>query len=291
MTARVAVLGTGKMGGTIARRLAGAGFDVVLWNRTRERAVAVGVGRVVDTPAEAVRQAAFVITSLTGADAVRETLERPSDGALAGITGHPLFIEMSTAGPDVEAEVAPTIHAAGAALVDAPIVGAPRVVETGAAAILVGGDEADVDRARPVLQALGEVHQVGPLGSGARLKLVANSYLAALTTAAAELQVAGVAAGLRPNDVFFVLERLVPALAMRRPGFVEGRHEPAQFALRDLRKDVDLALELFARSDSRVPITTRVQEIVTSAARETPASDITGVILQYSAPARAAVLS
>jgi 3-hydroxyisobutyrate dehydrogenase-like beta-hydroxyacid dehydrogenase len=286
MTTQVAILGTGKMGGTIARRLAGAGFDVVLWNRTRERALAVGVGRVVDTPAQAAREASTIITSLTGAEAVRATLERPNDGALSGVTGHPLFIEMSTAGPDVEAEVTATIRAAGAALVDAPIVGAPRVVESGAAAILVGGDASDVERARPVLQTLGEVHHVGPLGSGARLKLVANSYLAALTAAAAELQTAGVAAGLAPNDVFFVLQRLVPALALRRTGYVEGRHEPAQFALRDLRKDVDLALEMFGQSDSRVPITSRVQEIVTKAALQMPASDITGVMLQYAAPAR-----
>jgi 3-hydroxyisobutyrate dehydrogenase-like beta-hydroxyacid dehydrogenase len=279
MSTRVAILGTGRMGSALAQRLAAAGLEPTLWNRTRARAEQVGVGRVVATPAEAVRDAEVVITSLTGADAVRATYGGPA-GALAAAHGQ-VFVEMSTSGPDVLAELEPHLAATGSALIDAPIVGAPTVVLAGAAVILVGGAPADVERARPVLRLLSEVRHVGPLGSGARLKLVANSMLGVLALAAAELQTAGEASGLDPEQVFWVLARLAPSLQMRRAGYVEGQHEPTLFALRDLRKDLDLALDLFHRSAAHVPTTALVRELLDEAAAEVGDLDISAVISRY----------
>jgi 3-hydroxyisobutyrate dehydrogenase/2-hydroxy-3-oxopropionate reductase len=275
----VAILGTGKMGSALARRLAESGFQTTLWNRTRARAEAVGVGPVADTPAAAVAGADVVISSLTGADAVRATYGG-AQGALSAAKGK-VFIEMSTAGPDVVAELQPQVTAAGATLVDAPIVGAPPMVLRGAAALLVGGAAADVERVRPVLQAFGEVRHVGPLGSGARLKLVANSMLGTVTTAAAELQTAGEMAGLDAEHVFWVLARLVPSLELRRAGYVEGRHRPALFTLRDLQKDLGLALDLFHRSSGDVPLIALVRELVAEATRTAADLDISAVITRY----------
>jgi 3-hydroxyisobutyrate dehydrogenase len=189
MSTRVAILGTGRMGSALARRLAGAGLEPTLWNRTRARAEQVGVGRVVATPADAVRDAEVVITSLTGPDAVRAAYRGPA-GALAAARGQ-VFVEMSTSGPELLAELELPLAATGSTLIDAPIVGAPTVVRCGGAAILVDGAPADVDHVRPVLGLLGEVRHVGALGSGARLKLVAKSMLGTVTMAAAELQTAG----------------------------------------------------------------------------------------------------
>jgi 3-hydroxyisobutyrate dehydrogenase len=265
------------MGSTLARRL--TDLEPTLWNRTRTRAEQVGVGHVVDTPADAVRDADIIITSLTGAEAVRATFGGPT-GALKGAHGQ-IFVEMSTSGPDVLTEIEPQIAATGSVLIDAPIVGAPTLVMRGEAAILVGGAERDVDRVRPVLERFGEVRHVGPLGSGSRLKLVANSMLGTVTTAAAELQIAGEAAGLGADHVFWVLARLVPSLEMRRAGYLEGRHEPTLFALRDLLKDLNLALELFHRSSATVPVTAVVREMVGQADARVPDVDITGVITTY----------
>jgi 3-hydroxyisobutyrate dehydrogenase len=180
---------------------------------------------------------------------------------------------MSTAGPDVLEELAP--------LVDAPVIGAPPAVLGGVELVIAGGARADVDRVRPVLARLGELRHVGPLGSGARLKLVANSMLGALVLIAAELQTAGEVAGLDPETIFDVLVRFVPSLAMRRAGYLEDRHEPAMFALRDLRKDLDLALSTFHRADSHVPITALVREWVDEAAAEEADLDISAVIRRY----------
>jgi 3-hydroxyisobutyrate dehydrogenase-like beta-hydroxyacid dehydrogenase len=278
-TPRIAILGTGKMGSAIAGRLAEGGFKIILWNRTRERAEALGLGTVADTPAAAVRGADVVISNLTGAEAVRSSYNGP-DGAISE-GAEKLFVEMSTAGPDLLPTLAADIAAAGGRLVDAPILGAPTLMRAGQAAILVGGSDLDFDAASPVLGALGTVRHVGPLGSGARLKLVANSMLADVILAAAELQVAGERAGLQPDDVFWVLERMAPMLAARRNGIVENRHEPTLFALRDLRKDLDLAIGLFGRSDVQAPLTLEARHLVAAAATKYGDEDITAVARPY----------
>jgi 3-hydroxyisobutyrate dehydrogenase-like beta-hydroxyacid dehydrogenase len=267
------------MGSAIANRLSGAGFELTLWNRTRDRAAGLGIGRVADSPFLATYDADIVISSLTGPDAVRETYLGPG-GALGAADGR-LFIEMSTAGPDVVAALSAELDAVGGGLVDAPILGAPPLVQAGKGAILIGGDDDDVRRAARILRTLGSVRHVGPLGSAARLKLVANSMLADVVLAAAELQVAGEDAGLDPADVFWVLQRFAPALAPRRRGFVEDRHEPTLFALRDLRKDLDLAIELFDPSLIRTPMTAQARQLVSAAAGEYGDLDITAVERPY----------
>jgi 3-hydroxyisobutyrate dehydrogenase-like beta-hydroxyacid dehydrogenase len=275
----LAVLGTGKMGGAIARRLAEIDPDIALWNRTQARAAALGIGLVAATPADAVRGSDIVISSLTGPDAVRAAYLGPG-GAL--VVHEPiLYVEMSTAGPDLVDELASRVRGAGGRLVDAPILGAPAVVASGSAAVLVGGDATDVEEARPVLARLGEVRHVGRLGSAARLKLVANSMLATVVVAAAELQVAGEKAGLAPDQVFWALARIAPVLAPRRAGYLEDRHQPAQFAVRDLRKDVRLALHMFEASGAAVPLTTRISSRVDDATAGWANDDITAVIRAY----------
>jgi 3-hydroxyisobutyrate dehydrogenase/2-hydroxy-3-oxopropionate reductase len=273
----VALLGTGKMGAAIAARLAAAGFELVVWNRTRSRAEALGLGRVASTPGEASRAASVVISSLTGADALRAAYLGP-DGAIGG-ADRQLFIDMSTAGTEIGAELAAALASHGAGFVEAPILGSPTVVAAGAAAILAGGEPADLERAIPILGALGEVRAVGRLGQASRLKLVANSMLGDVIESAAELQVAGEAADLDPDEVFWVLQRIVPSLEGRRAGLVDGHHAPAQFALRDLRKDLDLAIAAF--DASRTPLTHVAAGLVREAAARTPDLDISAVAVPY----------
>ena len=276
---RVAVLGTGKMGSAIAARLAETGFEVVLWNRTRSRAEELGLGKVVDIPAAAVNAADIVVSSLTGPDAVQAVYLGP-EGALS--SGHgKTFIEMSTAGPDVIPVLAAHVAAAGGRFVEAPIIGAPPVLRAGQATILAGGTAADVDTATALLGAFGTVRHVGGTGSAARLKLIANSMLANIILAAAELQVAGEDAGLAADDVFWVLQRVVPSLEARRAGLLESRYAPPLFALRDLRKDVDLALSLFSRSSASTPLTRSASALINAAAASTPDLDISAVALPY----------
>ncbi|MDP9271955.1 MAG: NAD(P)-dependent oxidoreductase [Chloroflexota bacterium] len=284
MATRITVLGTGRMGSALARRLAGAGFELTLWDRTTDRAKAVGLGRIAASPADAVADAEFVISSLTGPDALRATYLGPG-GALEGAHGQ-LFLEMSTAGPDFEAELAPHLVSTGSHLVDATIVGAPPIVEHGEAAILAGGEASDVERSRPVLGQFGTVRHVGPPGNGARLKLIANSMLAQIMAGAAELQNAGETAGLDPGDVFWVLARFAPTLETRRPAYVDNELQPTMFALHDLRKDLDLALGLFHAEDAPAPMTAIARELVSQALGEFSDNDIGAIVRLYRRPER-----
>jgi 3-hydroxyisobutyrate dehydrogenase-like beta-hydroxyacid dehydrogenase len=276
---QVAILGTGKMGGAMARRLNAAGHELTLWNRTRERAEALGIGRVAATPAEAAEGAEVVISMLTDADAVRSAYL--GGGGAVKSARRQVFVEMSTAGPDVAKEIAPAVERTGAQFVEAPVMGSVGAVESGALVVLAAGPENAIDRALPVLEALGEVRRVGDLASAAALKLVANSMTAGVSALAAELQSAGTAAGLNPEDVFWVITRVAPGLNARKAGFVEHRYEPVTFALRDALKDVRLATELYARSGATTPLTTMIEDLYERATRSAGALDISAISTVY----------
>jgi 3-hydroxyisobutyrate dehydrogenase len=276
---RVGILGTGKMGGAMARRLNGAGHELTLWNRTPERAQALGVGKVATTPAEAVASADVVISMLTDADAVRAAYLGQA-GAIAAAQRQ-VFVEMSTAGPDVAKEIAPAIERAGAQFVEAPVLGSVGAVEAGTLIVLASGGEAAIERARPVLEALGEVRRLGEVGSSAKLKLVANSMIAGVSALAAELLAAGTAAGLSAEDVFSVLSRVAPVLNARKTGFVEHRYEPVTFALRDALKDVRMATELYERVGAQAPLTGKVKELYERAASTVGDLDMSAIATVY----------
>jgi len=276
---RVAILGTGKMGGAMARRLEATGHELTLWNRTRERAEALGVGRVAATPAEAAEGADIVISMLTDADAVRAAYLGP--GGAVKVARSQVFVEMSTAGPVVAKELAPLIDRAGAQFVEAPVLGSIAAVESGTLVIFAAGGEAAIERARPALKDLGEVRPVGDIGSAASLKLVANSMLAGVNALAAELQSAGTAAGLQAEDVFWVLTRIAPVLNARKAGYVEHRYEPVNFALRDALKDLRLALDLFKRAGAATPITSTTKELYEAAAKTAGDLDMSAIATLY----------
>jgi 3-hydroxyisobutyrate dehydrogenase-like beta-hydroxyacid dehydrogenase len=276
---RVAIIGTGKMGGAMARRLKSQGHELTLWNRTRERAEALGVGKVAATPADAAREAEIVISMLTDAGAVR-TAYLGEEGAVNAAKGQ-VFIEMSTAGPDVSAEIAPRLEKVGAQYIEAPVIGSVPAVEAGSLIVLAAGSEAAIERARPVLQALGEVRHVGDLGSAALLKLVANSMLAGVTALAAELQAAGARAGLDAEQVFWAINRIAPGLSMRKAGLVEHRYEPVLFALHDAVKDLSLALEVYRRTESRTPLTEQTKELYERAAKSVGSLDMSAIASLY----------
>jgi len=282
---RVAILGTGKMGGAMARRLKSQGHDLTLWNRTRERAEALGVGRVAATPAEAAESADVVISMLTDADAVRAAYL--GEGGAATAARGQVFVEMSTAGPEVAADIARQVERAGAQFIATPVLGSIPAVEAGTLTVLAGGDDAAIDRALPVLEALGEVRRVGEIANAAALKLVANTMLAGTSALAAELMAAGTSGGLAADDVFWAVCRLAPYLSSRRAGFVEHRYEPVNFALRDAVKDLRLAIELYRRSGAATPLSAKTKELYERAAESAGELDMSAITAVFEkAPAK-----
>lgn len=276
---KVAILGTGKMGSAIARRLSQNGVDVVLWDRTREKAESLGFGTVADTAPAAAVMATIVISSLTGDWAVREVYTA-EEGVLAA-ADRQLFLEMSTTSPELKEELAEKIAATGAHFLDAPVLGSTPAVESGSLVILIGGDPALTDRARPVLELLGESRYVGPAGAAARLKLVANTMLGGISALAAELETAATAVGLRKEDAFWVLARLAPYLQVRERGFLDDQHEPVLFRLTDMVKDLELALGTFRQADAPVPLTVAVTRLFAEANESVGELDLSAIIRHY----------
>jgi 3-hydroxyisobutyrate dehydrogenase-like beta-hydroxyacid dehydrogenase len=279
----VAVLGTGRMGGAIARRLQTGGFEVSLWDRTRSKAEALNMGRVADSPAHAIREAEVVISMVTGPQALRQIYFGPG-GALEASAGKTI-VDMSTAGPGAAEELAHGAEMNGARLIAAPVIGSVPAVESGTLVILAGAATAeDLEPARPVLARLGEVHYVGKLESAAALKLVANSMLGIVSAAAAEVMAAATKQGLDPEQVFWLLGRVAPGVKAREAGFLRDVHEPTMFAVRDMLKDLDLGLAFYqpAREPgSTVPITSLTRELFARVASETPDLDISAIVNAY----------
>ncbi|WP_129790491.1 NAD(P)-dependent oxidoreductase [Sphingosinicella sp. CPCC 101087] len=180
----VAVLGLGLMGGGMARQLVARGFPVSIWNRTPERTRAPGLegARVAETPADAVRDASLVIAMLATDEASR-SVWLGSDGALSAMKGGAVAVESSTLTVDWVRALAAEMASRGVDFLDAPVTGSRDQAASGALKFLVGGDARVLSRARPVLDALGtEIEHLGPVGSGATLKLV-NNFLCGVQAA------------------------------------------------------------------------------------------------------------
>jgi len=236
---RVAVLGTGIMGAPMAKNVAAAGHDVVVWNRTREKAEATGLP-VAGSPAEAVADADVLLTVLHDLDAVRDALEGVDLGEVA-------WMQSSTVGLDVE-----ELAALGGRLVDAPVLGTRRPAEEGKLTAFLSGPPEARDAVRPVAEAVAaKVVDVGDrVGDATRLKLVLNAWVLFLTEGTAELLALAEAAGFEPQRVLDSLAGgpLDSAYLQQKGAMVAARSFPPQFKLETAVKDVELVRELAARS-------------------------------------------
>ncbi len=237
----LAFLGTGAMGSRMATRLLAAGHQLTVWNRTHARTedlLARGA-RGAATPREAAQGAEFVITMLRDGHALQEVAEGP-DGVLAGLRAGALLLEMSTVGPRAVADLARVLPP-GAAMVDAPVLGSLGEVEAGSLTIFVGGEGDHFSQAEPLLRALGTPLHVGPLGHGARAKLVANASLIGVLGLLGEVLSLADGLGLPRDTAFSVLAHTpLAAQAERRRAATEQDGLPVRFALSLALKDAGL---------------------------------------------------
>jgi len=173
---KVGIAGTGRMGAAIAARLMSLGHALTVWNRTpgkTEVLVAAGAG-LAGSPAELAQDAEAVITILTDGQAIEALYSGPK-GLLSGQIAGKLFIEMSTVRPEVQMALEQKVKQAGAALVESPVGGTTGPAREGKLFGFVGGADADVARARPLLEQMcRRVEHCGPVGAGSRMKLAIN---------------------------------------------------------------------------------------------------------------------
>lgn len=235
---RVAWIGLGAMGSRMARRLAGAGHELVVWNRTRERAEELGV-EVADSPREAAAAAEVVFTMVADPASLRAVSEG-EDGVLAGLGPHSTLVELSTVGPQAIRRLAEALPA-GARLLDVPVLGSRTEAEAGTLTLFAGGDAETLEPLLPMLRVLGEPLHVGPLGSGAAAKLVANAGLLGIVALLGETLALADVLGLPRERAFEVLAATpLAAQAERRRAALEAGAFPPRFPVRLARKDAEL---------------------------------------------------
>jgi len=239
----VAVVGLGAMGSRIARRLVEAGHEVVVWNRTAEKAAPlVEAGAVgAATPAEAAARAEAVLTMVANPAALRDVTEGEA-GIAAGVGEGTTVIEMSTVGPEAVRRLASALGER-VGLLDAPVLGSRAEAESGTLKIFVGGPPELVERWTPLLSVLGSPLHVGEVGAGAAAKLVANTTLGGTIGLLGEALALGEGLGLSREKTFEVLAATpLAAQAERRRESIESGEYPPRFALYLARKDAELVV-------------------------------------------------
>ena len=250
---RVAFLGLGAIGAPMARQLARR-FDLAVWNRTASRAVAFASthhgATQARTPAEAVAGRDIVVTCLPTSDEVEQILDGPT-GLLAGLQRGALVIDCTSGDPEGSRRIAHRLAAAGVGFIDAPVSGGVSGAEQGTLTVMCGGSAANVEKAKPVLEAFGrKIVHCGDVGAGDAIKAVNNAMLAVHIWAAAEGLAALTKAGVDPNIALDVInassgrsntsENLFPQRVMTRAF-------PRTFKLALLDKDLRIAAD-FART-------------------------------------------
>lgn len=271
---RVAVLGTGRMGSAMAAAIGRAGLELVVYNRTPGRAanLAARLGcEVVTSPAAAGAGADVCLTMLADEAAVRAVYEGP-DGLLAGARAGVILVDSSTVSPAVIKSFEARARAAGAGILDAPVSGSVTLADAGNLTVMVGGEAADVERARPVLEAVGQrVFHLGPLGTGAAMKLAVNTLIYAVNVGLSEAVVLAEAAGIDRAVAYDVIAASAvgsPFVGYKRAAFLDPEGTPVAFALELADKDLGLIVELAAQLGLELPQSAVNRALIQAAATD-----------------------
>ena len=234
---KVGLVGLGRMGAAIGQRLNERGCDVVAWDRNpKAREVQGKRGlRLVNGPRAVADEAEVVLSIITEDKGVRQIFTAP-DGFLSGEVKGKLFVEMSTLQPMTHRELAPIVKAKGASLVDSPVMGSIPTVREGKLLALLGGEAADVQRARAVLDHLTRrIVHIGPNGAGCAMKLAVNLGMAVYLQSLAEATASPWLKG--------------------KLGVLKGEPGDITLDIRTMRKDVMSAIATGARNGVAMPAT------------------------------------
>ena len=255
----VAVLGLGAMGSRMAGRLLAQGYPVVVYNRSPDPVVDL-VDRgaeAADTPRQAAREADVILAMVRDDAASRELWLEPRSGAVAGLRSRTMAVECSTLTPAWARQLGEAVEAAGAAFLDAPVVGSRPHAATGTLTFLVGGAPEGVDRVRPILDALGStVHRVGPVGSGMTMKLAVNAMFALQAAGLAELLTTVTRSGIERSTATEVLNSLPTAspAAARLATVMASREFAPNFPIALVAKDLGYAAALARGAGVDAPV-------------------------------------
>ncbi len=265
MSQNVAFLGLGVMGFPMAGHLAKAGHKVTVFNRTAARAqdwVAKHGGKSAPTPAAAAKGAEIVFACVGNDDDLRSILKGP-DGAFAGMAKGSVFVDHTTASAEVARESAETAAGLGLGFLDAPVSGGQAGAENGKLTVMVGGDPAQFDRVKPVIDAYARACTLlGVVGAGQLTKMVNQICIAGLVQGLSEGVNFALKAGLDPKLVIDTISKGAAQswqMENRALTMAEGKFNFG-FAVNWMRKDLDICLTEAKRNGARLPVTALVDQ-------------------------------
>jgi 3-hydroxyisobutyrate dehydrogenase-like beta-hydroxyacid dehydrogenase len=244
---KVGFIGVGTMGAFMASNLQAAGHALIVNDVRKEAAEPhLAAGAVwAATPREVAKDAEVIFTSLPGPQEV-EAVALGADGLISGMPRGAAYFDLSTNSPNLVRRLHAVFAEKGCHLLDAPVSGGPRGAKTRKLALWVGGERAQFDKWKPVLDAIGDqAYYVGPIGAGSVAKLVHNCAGYAIQTALAEVFTMGVKAGVDPLTLFQAVRQGAQGRRRTFDGlidqFLPGTFDPPAFALKLAHKDVSLA--------------------------------------------------
>jgi 2-hydroxy-3-oxopropionate reductase len=272
MAERVGFIGLGIMGKPMARNLMDAGYELTVHNRSPEKAEELGEGgaTVAASPKEVAEQSDITITMLPDSPDVRNAVAG-EEGVLAGIGEGALLVDMSTISPVVTEELSEAVQGKGASMLDAPVSGGDVGAIEGTLSIMVGGEGADFERAKPLFEAMGKtITHVGPVGAGQVTK-AANQIVVALTIeAVSEALVLGSKGGVSPEKILEVLSGGLAGnkvMEVKREKFLSHTFEPG-FRSELHHKDLGIALAAGREYGVVLPVTAVVDQMLLSMRRK-----------------------
>jgi 3-hydroxyisobutyrate dehydrogenase-like beta-hydroxyacid dehydrogenase len=267
---RVAFLGLGIMGSRMAANLVAAGHELTVWNRTAEKARAFAAEHRAETassPAAAARRAEAVVTMVVDGPQVQRVL-LGEDGAALDAPPGTLFVDCSTIGPAFTRAIGAALSERGGSLVDAPVTGSSPRAQDGTLTIMAGGSPEDFARARPLLQAMGElIVHAGELGQGQVVKLVNNAVAATNAAVLGEALLVGARCGADLDALVAVMGAGSGASAMLelKAAPMRSHDYTTLFKLDHMLKDVRLCLEQAGEAGAPFPFAALTAEILSAA--------------------------
>lgn len=269
---KIGFIGLGIMGSRMAANLQKKGHDLVLYNRTKQKAEPLIANGAIwaPTPADVAKQVVIIFTMLAKPDAVAETALLGKNGFLNHLVGNSLWIDCSTVSPSFSRLMAAEARQRKIRFIDAPVGGSKGPAEQGQLLFFAGGEKADVDEAKPLLEAMGKaVYHVGGHGMGTSLKMVNNILLAQAMVAFSEALVLGESLGISQQALFNTLlgsPVVAPFLAFKRQKIEEGKFD-TEFPLQWMHKDMQLATETAYEIGVAMPAANVTKEIYALAMR------------------------
>jgi len=255
---RLGWVGLGNMGIPMATNLIKAGFELTVYNRTKEKAnelLELGASYK-ETPKEVTENVDVVITMVADDQAVREVFTR-EDGVLAGLSSGKIVVDMSTISPYTSKKIASLCGAKDAKVLDAPVSGSVAPAKAGELVVLVGGDKDTYETCKPIFDVVGKASfYLGENGAGSNAKLAINSMLGIYIQGLAETVLFAEKAGV-PRETMLEIIKLsavgAPIANIKTPGIIQDQY-PAAFALKHATKDLRLATEKAEEMDIQFPL-------------------------------------